>query len=141
MKLPFHTPSTPLARKVTRSVRSHGRGFEADRRSDLKTRLPNSRQSGHARSTLPMPTISRFYGIQISLRTGEANHPRAHFHAKYAEHKVSIAVDTLEVLSGYLPPRAMEMTLLWASLHRSELKKAWNALRAGGKPTKIEPLP
>jgi Domain of unknown function (DUF4160) len=62
-----------------------------------------------------MPTISKFYGIQISLRTGETNHPRAHFHARYAEHKASIAVDTLEVLAGSLPPRALEFTLFWAA--------------------------
>jgi hypothetical protein len=87
-----------------------------------------------------MPTISNFYGIQISLRTGEANHPRAHFHARYAEHKASIALDTLEVLAGSLPPRALELTLFWAAMHRAELHAGWEILRKGGSPAKIEPL-
>jgi len=87
-----------------------------------------------------MPTISRFYGIEITLRTGEVNHPRAHFHARYAEHKASIAMDTLEVLAGSLPPRALELTLFWAAMHRSELIAGWEALRGGRTPAKIEPL-
>jgi hypothetical protein len=87
-----------------------------------------------------MPTISQFYGIQIMLRTGETNHPRAHFHARYAEHKASIAVDTLEVLAGSLPPRALELRLFWASLHRAELIAGWEALRGGRIPARIEPL-
>lgn len=89
----------------------------------------------------PMPTISRFYGIQISLWTGELNHPRPHFHARYAEHDASIAMDTMELLAGSLPPRALEMTLHWAVMHRAELLAGWEALRAGGRPSRIEPLP
>lgn len=88
-----------------------------------------------------MPTISRFYGIEITLRTGETNHPRAHFHARYAEYKASISMDTLEVLAGTLPPRALELTLFWASMHRAELIAGWEALRAGVSPDRIEPLP
>lgn len=87
-----------------------------------------------------MPTISSFYGIQIGLRTGETNHPRAHFHARYAEHKASIAMDTLEVLAGSLPPRAMELTLFWAAMHRAELLAGWEGLRRGQIPAKIDPL-
>jgi len=87
-----------------------------------------------------MPTISNFYGIQVSLRTGETHHPRAHFHIRYAEHKASIAMDTLEVLAGSLPPRALELTLFWAAMHRAELLAGWEALRNGRTPAKIEPL-
>jgi hypothetical protein len=97
----------------------------------------------HRDSLLPghfMPTISRFYGITISLRPREASHPRAHFHAEYGEFTVSIAIDTFQVLSGFLPRRALELTLMWAVLHQAELLAAWNAMRAGQLPAKIEPL-
>ena len=87
-----------------------------------------------------MPKLSEFYGIQIILRFAEANHPRAHFHAQYAEHQAVFAIDNLEVLAGYIPQRAYEMVLAWAALHRAELQAAWDAARSGRKPAKIAPL-
>jgi hypothetical protein len=88
-----------------------------------------------------MPKLSRFYGIEISIRAREANHPRAHFHAAYGEFEASIAIGDSAILAGWLPARAMEMVLAWAALHRVELQAAWEALRAGRIPAKIEPLP
>ena len=55
-----------------------------------------------------MPKLSRFYGIEICIRTREANHTRAHFHAAYGEFEASIAVDDLAVLAGTLPNRTMK---------------------------------
>jgi hypothetical protein len=49
-------------------------------------------------------------------------------------------MDTLEVLAGSLPPRALELTLFWAAMHRAELLAGWEALRNGRTPAKIEPL-
>ena len=71
----------------------------------------------------------------------EPNHPRAHFHATYGEFEAGVAIDTLQIIAGSLPARAMEMTLAWAALHREELLAAWSAIRAGGIPQKIDPLP
>jgi len=70
----------------------------------------------------------------------EPNHPRPHFHAKYAEHEASIAMDTLEILAGHLPGRSIEMVLAWAFQHRAELLAAWETIRHGGTPNKIAPL-
>jgi hypothetical protein len=106
----------------------------------LKAGLPKAFPSCHTLPTPPMPTISRFYGITITLRAREQNHPRAHFHAEYGEFEASIAVDNFQILDGQLPRRAMELTIMWAALHRDELQANWDALRAGQLPAKIEPL-
>jgi len=52
-----------------------------------------------------MPEICRFYGIVIKMYF--ADHAPPHFHAEYAEHEARIAIDSLAVISGKLPPRAM----------------------------------
>jgi hypothetical protein len=53
---------------------------------------------------LTVPTISRFYGIVISMYFGDHRPP--HFHARYAGHRGRIAIRTGEQLDGDLPPRA-----------------------------------
>jgi len=70
-----------------------------------------------------MPRISRFFGIRILMFHDE--HPRPHFHARYAEHEASISIDTLEALTGSLPRRVMALVLEWAMLHRPELRESW----------------
>ena len=87
-----------------------------------------------------MPTLSTFYGIRISVRTSEVNHPLPHFHARYAEFEASIGLGPLQVLAGGLPRRAMDLTLLWAGQHREELLAAWQAIQNGQLPKKIAPL-
>ena len=52
-----------------------------------------------------MPEICRFYGIVIKMYF--ADHAPPHFHAEYAEYEARIAIDTMAVISGKLPPRAM----------------------------------
>jgi len=55
-----------------------------------------------------VPEICRFYGIVIKMYF--ADHAPPHFHAEYAEHEVRIAINTMAVITGSLPPRAMDMT-------------------------------
>ena len=52
-----------------------------------------------------MPEISRFYGIVIKMYF--ADHAPPHFHAEYAEYEARVAIGSLAVLSGDLPPSAM----------------------------------
>ena len=63
-----------------------------------------------------MPEISRFYGIVIKMYF--ADHAPPHFHAEYAEYEARIAIGSLAVLSGNLPPRAMGLVAEWTTLHR-----------------------
>ncbi len=52
-----------------------------------------------------MPEICRFYGIVIQIYYGD--HPPAHFHAVYGEEVAKVAIETLQIIEGTLPQRAL----------------------------------
>lgn len=52
-----------------------------------------------------MPTISAFLGILIRMFFND--HPPPHFHARYGEFEATVAIETLEVMEGELPSRAL----------------------------------
>lgn len=85
-----------------------------------------------------MPTISIFYGIII--RMFYEDHAPPHFHAQYGDHKASIGIDTLELIDGNLPRRALSLVLDWTELHRLELLENWRRCRDHLEPMPIEPL-
>ncbi|MDR1462602.1 MAG: DUF4160 domain-containing protein [Azoarcus sp.] len=86
-----------------------------------------------------MPTISTFYGILIQMFWGD--HVPPHFHALYAEHEVLIDIQTLDVLEGEMPRRAIALILEWAQEHRAELMEDWKLCEFNQQPNKIPPLP
>ena len=86
-----------------------------------------------------MPEICRFYGIVIKMYF--ADHVPPHFHAEYAEAEVRVAIDSLAVISGKLPPRAMGLVAEWASLHQQELRGLWDKARKQEPLGRLEPLP
>ena len=85
-----------------------------------------------------MPRISEFYGIVIAMYYAE--HGLPHFHALYAGDDASIAIETLEVLAGSLPDRALRLVQEWAVLHRAELHANWRRARDGEPLQPIAPL-
>ncbi len=85
-----------------------------------------------------MPEISRFFGIII--RMFFADHEPAHFHAIYGDDEALIEIETLLVLRGSLPRRALALVLEWAALHRAELRQDWQRARAGEVLAPIAPL-
>ncbi len=85
-----------------------------------------------------MPELSRFYGIIIGMYYDD--HPPAHFHAQYGEHKAKIRIDTLAVIRGSLPGRALGLVMEWASQHREELLDRWHAAENHEELLKIQPL-
>ena len=85
-----------------------------------------------------MPVISMFYGIVIHMYWKEHNPP--HFHAEYAEHEVAINIQTLEVIEGKMPKRALLLLLEWASEHRSELLEDWKLCEKKQPVKRISPL-
>ena len=86
-----------------------------------------------------MPEISRFYGIVIKMYF--ADHAPPHFHAEYAEHEARIAIGSLGVLSGDLPPRAMGLVAEWATLHQQELQALWERASKLQPLNRVDPLP
>ena len=56
-----------------------------------------------------MPEISRFYGIIIRMYFNDQNPP--HFHAVYSGSEAVIDINTLAVIAGQLPPRAMGLAV------------------------------
>ncbi len=87
-----------------------------------------------------MPRLSSFYGITIAMFWREHNHPVAHFHAEYGEHRASIAIDG-KVLAGSLPPRALRLVRTWAELHEVELVANWARVQRLEPLVAIDPLP
>jgi len=68
------------------------------------------------------------------------DHIPAHFHAEYGEYKAKISIDTLEILDGSLPNRALSLILEWAVIHRNELRTDWELCVKKQQPNKILPL-
>jgi len=85
-----------------------------------------------------MPTICSFYGILIRMFFND--HAPPHFHARYGEFEATIAIDTLAVLEGELPRRALSLVQEWGKIHNAELVDNWRLCRENAQPEKIEPL-
>lgn len=70
-----------------------------------------------------MPTISKFFGIVISMHWGD--HLPPHFHAERAEFEALILIDSGKVWAGGLPKRDLSNVRRWAALHKEELMINW----------------
>lgn len=64
-----------------------------------------------------MPELCRFYGIVIRIYYDD--HLPPHSHALYDKHEVLVGIDTLGMLEGRLPPRAMGLVTEWAAMRLS----------------------
>ncbi len=85
-----------------------------------------------------MPEICRFLGIIITMYFNEHNPP--HFHARYGDHRAEIAIETLSIIAGRLPPRVLGLVMEWAALHRQELMDDWELARRQVELKRIAPL-
>lgn len=86
-----------------------------------------------------MPTLSTFYGILIQMFWND--HAPPHFHVRYAEHRAQIDIQTLAIIEGALPRRALGMVQEWATQHQDELQENWELCVRKQSPKKIDPLP
>jgi hypothetical protein len=90
---------------------------------------------------LPVPELSRFYGIIIRMfvEVGGQHHS-PHFHAYYQDTVAVFGIDPIELISGEIATRQRRLVEAWAELHQAELVAAWGLLQAGQPPRPIEPL-
>ena len=72
-----------------------------------------------------MPEICRFYGIIIKIFFGD--HPPPHFHAVYGDYNGLFNIETLELIEGDLPKRAIKMIVEWAAIYKNELMDMWKS--------------
>lgn len=86
-----------------------------------------------------MPRISSFHGIVVLMFSNEGAHAVGHFHARYAEHKASIAFDGT-LIAGELPATQLRLVRSWSALHRAELEANWDRARLGQPLAAIDPL-
>lgn len=88
-----------------------------------------------------MPTISMFYGIIISMFFEiREKHHLPHIHARYQDHKASIAIEDCSLLAGKLPAKQLRMVQVWVDLHRDELLANWELAKEGIDLFRIDPL-
>lgn len=85
-----------------------------------------------------MPTISRFFGIIISMYWDEHNPP--HFHVRFGEYKCSVSITNISVIVGELPKKQERLVLAWAEIHKNELLQNWELCQKDKQPMQIEPL-
>lgn len=83
-----------------------------------------------------MPEISRFYGITIKMYFISGEHNPPHIHAFYNKNVAIIDIQTLKIIEGKLPIRALRLVKEWIYLHKNEIKEIWNTQKF----KKIEPL-
>ncbi|MEX1258969.1 MAG: DUF4160 domain-containing protein [Gemmatimonadota bacterium] len=99
---------------------------------------PYNSSASAQRGEAGLPKVSEFFGISIYLYWGD--HEPAHFHARYAGFKASIAIADLTLLRGELPPRALGLVMEWAAIHQGDLQDAWRRVINHEPPGSIEPL-
>lgn len=83
-----------------------------------------------------MPEISRFYGIIIKMYFLSSEHNPPHIHAIYNKNIAIIDIQTLEVIEGEIPKRALRLVKEWVFIHRNEIKDIWETQQF----KKIDPL-
>ena len=81
-----------------------------------------------------MPTLSIFFGIVIRMYYDD--HPPPHFHAIYGEHEAKIGIETMEIIEGKLPRRALGLILDWPNF----ISRSCAIIGSGGRNTTRSPL-
>lgn len=73
-----------------------------------------------------MPVITRFYGLIIKMYFQQKEHNPPHIHVIYGEYIGAMDIQTLEMLEGDLPPKALSLVQEWMKKYQQELFKIWN---------------
>ena len=73
-----------------------------------------------------MPVISRFYGLTVKMYFRQSEHNPPHIHVIYGEYLGVIDIQSLEMIEGDLPAKALSLAGEWAEKYRVELLDIWN---------------
>jgi len=92
----------------------------------------------HGTFPASMPTLALFFGITVRMYYDD--HAPPHFHAYYGGHAAQIGIETLDILQGQLPRRALALVVEWALVHRPELRDNWTRAERHEALLPIEPL-
>jgi hypothetical protein len=65
------------------------------------------------------------------------DHTPPHFHGVIGGHEVLIAIATLDVIRGSLPPAAQRRVLAWARQHQAKLALNWVKCQSSEPPERI----
>ena len=68
------------------------------------------------------------------------DHLPPHFHAEYGDLELIVNINTLAIVQGKFPPRALGLVMEWAALHQTELKADWEKAKSKQSVDKISPL-
>lgn len=68
------------------------------------------------------------------------DHLPSHFNAHYGEHEAIIEIESLAVIAGALPHRALGLVIEWASMHQNDLSAAWGDAKSLQPLRRISPL-
>jgi hypothetical protein len=82
-----------------------------------------------------MPTIAIVDGVKIQMFYDD--HDPAHFHATIADREMLIAIRTLDVIRGSLPPGKQRHVLAWAPEDQGALALNWIKCQDQESPERI----
>ena len=74
-----------------------------------------------------MPVIARFYGMVVKMYFRQREHNPPHIHVIYGEYMGAIDIQSLKMLEGDLPSKALTLVCEWIELHQDELLEIWNS--------------
>ena len=72
-----------------------------------------------------MPVISKFYEIIIKIYFMQNEHNPPHIHAIYGEYMSAINIETLEVIEGDLPDKALKLVREWMKQNKKDIMDIW----------------
>jgi hypothetical protein len=68
------------------------------------------------------------------------DHQPPHFHVEYSGHTAVMEIHTLAVIGGWLPARALGLTVEWASVRKEQLLKLWAKAQSSEPLEHLAPL-
>ena len=73
-----------------------------------------------------MPVIARFYGLVIKMYFHQSEHNPPHVHVIYGEYVGVISINSLRMIEGDLPNKALSLAQEWMNQHQDELMVIWD---------------